>query len=119
MKKALVVMLVVGILLLPAMALAEGTEVTEATEEKTTESTETIEGMQIIQLSDPFEPEMVEAEIQKYFNLDTTYDVEDETTSIWTTIGFRTDTLDMSFTWEQTINPSLPGTATLSLNYWW
>jgi len=111
MKRVLVVLIVLLLVLSP-LAFCQ-----EAEEPEKVEETETIEEMQIIQLEDPFE--ITEAEWQKYFNLDSTYDYEEEATSIWTTIGCRTDVFDVSFTWEQQINPSMPGTATLSLNLWW
>ncbi len=47
MKKVLVVMLMIGILLLPVMALAEGTEITEEVVE---EATETKEEIQVLKL---------------------------------------------------------------------
>lgn len=78
-----------------------------------------VEEMQIIQLRDPFEIGALEEKLQKYFSLDTTYDYQEETTSIWTTLGFRKDVFDISFTWDQQLNPSQPGTATLSFNFWW
>jgi len=42
--------------------------------------------IEIIQLRDPFEP--LDEKVQKYFNIDTTYDYDEETTTVWTTLGF-------------------------------
>ena len=109
--RATICLALVGLLMGMAVpSLAEGEDPAQTT------SGDTIE---IIQLRDPFEAEPLEEKVQKYFNLDTTYDYEEETTSIWTTLGFRKDVFDISLTWDQQVNPSEPGTATLSLNFWW
>lgn len=73
--------------------------------------------LQIIQLKDPLEP--LEDRVQKYFNMDTTYDYEEEVTSVWTTFGLRKRSWDTSLTWDQQLNPDRPGRATLSVSIWW
>lgn len=105
--KTLVLTLAALLILTGSACFAE-----EAVEEKPIR-----DDLQIIQLKDPLEP--LEDRIQKYFNMDTTYDHGEETTSIWTTFGLRKNTWDCSFTWDQQVNPDKLGRATFSVSIWW
>lgn len=113
MKKKILPLILVGTFLLASPLLFAQETSEESEEEVTVERTD----MTVIQLKDPLQA--LDEKIQKYFNIDTTYDYDEETTEIWTTLGFRKSGWDLSFTWDQQVNPSEGGQATVSFSCWW
>ena len=103
MKKLLLIPIVVFSLL----AIGAGASLAEPRDDLT-----------IIQLKAP-SLELETDKLQKYFDLDITQDFEEEETYIWTTIGFRKYSWDISLSWGQQIEPTEAGQITLSLHLWW